>query len=538
MPTSTATVTMTSPDLQQQASTSEIKEGNRKKKGLLSIKSPFKFIGHHNSTGKTYCKACKKKCSGEVLRVSDVYFHTGCFKCKGCDMSLSQGGFFTKDKDYYCAKCYQTNYGTKCAGCGNYVEGEVVTALGKTYHQQCFTCDGCHRPFPTGERVTFTGKTCLCQRCVRNNSDNNKNHQNGKVTSNVKSTPVTSTPVTKPDDDICAGCEEELKDGQALMALDKQYHIWCFKCKACGVLLHGEYMGKDGHPYCEKDYQSQFGVKCTYCRRFISGKVLQAGDNNHFHPTCARCTKCGDPFGDGEEMFLQGAAIWHPRCGPGPDENGTGFVINGFDSSNNIEAGDGASVISGQPGYYGSRASSPGASLRRSGTPGGVYGESGRFSRSTTHVPGWYSHYNGGGLYSSSSTYSLRRPIEAGDRMGSVANINHFHLPPSRRASSSSRYAPMATPMTTPMATPMATPHTRMSTENMHHRPISCPPKPGYTHAARSGTPASAISPGPGMHFNDFRNDDAVSQTSFRTDYTDSAYLRGSNTFSHGLSNR
>merc|ERR1712242_606362 len=79
-------------------------------------------------------------------------------------------------------------------------------------------------------------------------------------------------------------------------------------------------MGKDGAPYCEKCYQALFGVKCTYCFRFISGKVLQAGDNNHFHPTCARCTKCGEPFGDGEEMFLQGAAIWHPRCGPSPEE--------------------------------------------------------------------------------------------------------------------------------------------------------------------------------------------------------------------------
>lgn len=35
-------------------------------------------------------------------------------------------------------------------------------------------------------------------------------------------------------------------------------------------------------------------------------RILQAGDNHHFHPTCARCTKCGDPFGDGEEMYLQG----------------------------------------------------------------------------------------------------------------------------------------------------------------------------------------------------------------------------------------
>jgi len=42
----------------------------------------------------------------------------------------------------------------------------------------------------------------------------------------------------------CAGCHEELKDCQALIALDRQWHIWCFKCKSCDVVLHGEYMGK------------------------------------------------------------------------------------------------------------------------------------------------------------------------------------------------------------------------------------------------------------------------------------------------------
>lgn len=92
-------------------------------------------------------------------------------------------------------------------------------------------------------------------------------------------------------------------------------------------------MGKDGIPYCEKCYQKSFGVKCAYCNRFISGKVLQAGENHHFHPTCARCTKCGDPFGDGEEMYLQGSAIWHPRCGPGPSaeliSGGGGTILNG-----------------------------------------------------------------------------------------------------------------------------------------------------------------------------------------------------------------
>jgi hypothetical protein len=32
---------------------------------------------------------------------------------------------------------------------------------------------------------------------------------------------------------------------------------------------------RDGVPYCEKDYQKLFGVRCAYCNRYISGKVLQ-----------------------------------------------------------------------------------------------------------------------------------------------------------------------------------------------------------------------------------------------------------------------
>lgn len=264
------------------------------------------------SKGKTYCQSCKKKCSGEVLRVQDKYFHIACFKCVVCKNSLAQGGFFCKDGEYYCTTDYQKQFGTKCAICGDYVEGEVVSALGNTYHQKCFTCARCRQAFPSGERVTYTGKEVLCTKCVQIPI---------RDAQSLQSSP-TSTTGTE-----CAGCKEELKEGQALIALDRQWHIWCFKCKACGAVLHGEYMGKDGTPYCEKDYQKQFGVKCAYCSRYISGKVLQAGDNHHFHPTCARCTKCGDPFGDGEEMYLQGGAIWHPRCGPGPTENGT--VLNG-----------------------------------------------------------------------------------------------------------------------------------------------------------------------------------------------------------------
>jgi actin-binding LIM protein len=140
--------------------------------------------------GKTLCQSCKKKCSGEVLRVQDKYFHTQCFKCKVCGNSLAQGGFFSKDGAYYCTADYQRNFGTKCATCQDYVEGEVVTALGKTYHKKCFTCDRCRQP-PPDEKVTYTGKEVLCQKCVQipvrdgtPKTSPTTNHANGKIAVN------------------------------------------------------------------------------------------------------------------------------------------------------------------------------------------------------------------------------------------------------------------------------------------------------------------------------------------------------------------
>ncbi len=54
------------------------------------------------------------------------------------------------------------------------------------------------------------------------------------------------------DPNNCAACNTELKEGQALFALDRYWHLWCFRCTMCGQVLSGEYMGKEGKPYCEK----------------------------------------------------------------------------------------------------------------------------------------------------------------------------------------------------------------------------------------------------------------------------------------------
>uniref|UniRef100_A0A6I8MYJ5 Actin binding LIM protein 1 n=1 Tax=Ornithorhynchus anatinus TaxID=9258 RepID=A0A6I8MYJ5_ORNAN len=239
-----------------------------------------------------HCHKCGEPCKGEVLRVQARHFHIKCFTCKVCGCDLAQGGFFIKNGDYLCTLDYQRMYGTRCNGCGEFVEGEVVTALGKTYHPTCFACTVCKRPFPPGDRVTFNGRDCLCQLCAQ---------------------PMSASPKEVSSSSSCAGCGRDIKNGQALLALDKQWHLGCFKCKSCGKVLTGEYISKDGAPYCEKDYQVLFGVKCEACHQFITGKVLEAGDK-HYHPSCARCSRCNQMFTEGEEMYLQGSTVWHPDC--------------------------------------------------------------------------------------------------------------------------------------------------------------------------------------------------------------------------------
>ncbi len=42
----------------------------------------------------------------------------------------------------------------------------------------------------------------------------------------------------------CCGCGKEFKNEQSLVALDKHWHLGCFKCKVCNKVLNAEYISK------------------------------------------------------------------------------------------------------------------------------------------------------------------------------------------------------------------------------------------------------------------------------------------------------
>ncbi|KAL7853552.1 hypothetical protein AOLI_G00203960 [Acnodon oligacanthus] len=264
----------------------------------MNTNGPYQHPGYRGESGHDQasiaCFRCREVCKGEVVRVQNVHFHVKCFTCQVCGCDLARSGFFQKGGQYICTEDYQRLYGTKCDSCGEFITGEVVSALGRTYHPKCFVCSICRKPFPIGDRVTFCGKKCVCQQCSHTLVSSNE-------------------PVKIHGPSHCAGCKEEITHGQSLLALEKQWHVSCFKCQTCGTVLTGEYISKDGIPYCESDYHSQFGIRCETCNKYISGRVLEAG-GKHYHPTCARCARCHMMFAEGEEMYLTGSEVWHPVC--------------------------------------------------------------------------------------------------------------------------------------------------------------------------------------------------------------------------------
>ncbi|KRZ34268.1 Actin-binding LIM protein 1 [Trichinella pseudospiralis] len=260
-------------------------------------------------SSKVRCEACKKKCTGDIFKSDDKYFHIKCFVCKVCKQPLKQAGFIMEGGDYYCLTDYYAKFGVRCAICDKFIEDEVTNFSGKTYHSTCFKCDRCKSVIPAGS-VTCKGEQKLCTTCA------------SSLKSPKKAAPLNDTLASQDCHDlmdsmcspgVCAACDQVISSGQVLLALDTQWHTWCFKCAACHCVLHGEYMEKDGLAYCIRDYDVRFGVKCHECNKYITGKVLQAG-NFHFHSNCARCSRCDMPFLDGQEMYMHGNEIWHPAC--------------------------------------------------------------------------------------------------------------------------------------------------------------------------------------------------------------------------------
>lgn len=52
------------------------------------------------------CAKCNRACVGQVIRAVGKSFHAACLRCNGCDASLGGSGFYEWETKVMCKKCY------------------------------------------------------------------------------------------------------------------------------------------------------------------------------------------------------------------------------------------------------------------------------------------------------------------------------------------------------------------------------------------------------------------------------------------------
>lgn len=70
-------------------------------------------------------------------------WHSGCFRCSGCNQPIANGSFTPHDGKAYHKACHLKQFGTRCAGCDQPIDGGCLVVENKKYHTQCFTCAEC-----------------------------------------------------------------------------------------------------------------------------------------------------------------------------------------------------------------------------------------------------------------------------------------------------------------------------------------------------------------------------------------------------------
>ncbi|XP_059210800.1 thyroid receptor-interacting protein 6 isoform X2 [Centropristis striata] len=159
-------------------------------------------------------------------------FHVECFTCITCHARLRGQPFYALDKKSYCESCYISTL-ERCSKCSKPILDRILRAMGKAYHPRCFTCVVCNCCL---DGVPFTVDATSQIHCI------DDFHRKYAPRCSVCGEPI------MPEQ----GQEETVR----IVALDRSFHVNCYVCEECGLLLSSEGEGRgcyplDGHILCK-----------------------------------------------------------------------------------------------------------------------------------------------------------------------------------------------------------------------------------------------------------------------------------------------
>ncbi|XP_038618680.1 paxillin [Tachyglossus aculeatus] len=238
------------------------KPGSQLDSMLGSLQSDLNKLGVA-TVAKGVCGACKKPIAGQVVTAMGKTWHPEHFVCTHCQEEIGSRNFFERDGQPYCEKDYHNLFSPRCYYCNGPILDKVVTALDRTWHPEHFFCAQCGAFFGPEGFHEKDGKAY----CRKDYFD-----------------------MFAPK---CGGCARAILENY-ISALNTLWHPECFVCRECFTpFINGSFFEHAGQPYCEVHYHERRGSLCSGCQKPITGRCITAMAKK-FHPehfVCAFCLK-------------------------------------------------------------------------------------------------------------------------------------------------------------------------------------------------------------------------------------------------------
>ncbi|KAK3540517.1 hypothetical protein QTP70_032733 [Hemibagrus guttatus] len=229
---------------------------------LGSLQSDLHKLGV-KTVAKGVCGACCKPIVGQVVTAMGRTWHPEHFVCSHCQEEIGSRNFFERDGQPYCERDYHHLFSPRCYYCNGPILDKVVTALDRTWHPEHFFCAQCGAFFGPEGFHEKDGKAY----CRKDYFD-----------------------LFAPK---CGGCARAILENY-ISALNSLWHPECFVCRECFTpFVNGSFFEHDGQPYCEVHYHERRGSLCSGCQKPITGRCITAMGKK-FHPehfVCAFCLK-------------------------------------------------------------------------------------------------------------------------------------------------------------------------------------------------------------------------------------------------------
>lgn len=179
-------------------------------------------------------------------------WHEACFVCAHCFRPFgSQGVFYEFGGRKYCEHDFHVLFAPCCAKCGEFVVGRVIRALTASWHAECFTCATCDQPLADAGFVR-NGNKALCHAC---------NAQSKTASAGLP---------------MCRKCFSLIDEGTPLRYRGELYHAHHFHCAMCGQELKDNARELNDQLLCLRCHDKTGIPVCAACHRPIEERVINA----------------------------------------------------------------------------------------------------------------------------------------------------------------------------------------------------------------------------------------------------------------------